>query len=217
MGNKVQADLYRLGVTHDWKSRWFGMRKQVGSFLQEDTTIRNVVANHLPNAGIGYVGIERSPQNLHITIYTSKAGMVIGRGGAGIEELKKKLQHATGKQNEVKVTVEEVRNPNENASIVAETIATQLEKRLPFRRVLKQNLNNVAQNHSVKGVRIALSGRLDGSEMSRSEYATDGKIPLTTIRADIDYSHHTAYTKYGTVGVKVWIYKGEKLENEVKT
>jgi len=109
-----------------------------------------------------------------------------------------------------------VKNPNENAAIVAETIANQLEKRLPFRRVLKQNLNNVSQNYAVEGVRIALSGRLDGSEMSRSEYATEGKIPLTTIRADIDYAKKTAYTKYGTVGVKVWIYKGEKLDENLQ-
>ncbi len=216
MGNKVQANLYRLGVIHDWKSRWFGGKKQMVEYLKQDEKIRSVIANHLPNAGISYVGIERSPQNLHITIHTSKAGMVIGRGGTGIDELKAKLKRVMKSKTEVNVTVEEVKNPNESAPIVAETIANQLEKRMPFRRVLKQNLSNVAQNNSVEGVRIALSGRLDGSEMSRSEYATEGKIPLTTIRADIDYAQKTAYTKYGTVGVKVWIYKGEKLELERK-
>ena len=216
MGNKVQADLYRLGVTHDWKSRWFASKQNMAKYLKADETIRNVVHKHLPNAGISYVGIERSPEDLHITIHTSKAGMVIGRGGAGIEELKRKLQKATGGKSNVKVTVEEVRNPNEDAAIVAEAIANQLEKRMPFRRVLKQNLSNVAQNYAVQGVRIALSGRLDGSEMSRAEYATEGKIPLSTIRADIDYADKTAYTKYGTVGVKVWIYKGEKLEESAR-
>jgi small subunit ribosomal protein S3 len=213
MGNKVQADLYRLGVTHDWKSRWFGTKQNMADYLKQDETIRNVVSKHLPNAGISYVKVGRSPEDLHVTIYTSKAGMVIGRGGTGIDELKQKLQKAIGQKMDIKVTVEEVKNPNENAAIVAETIATQLEKRLPFRRVLKQNLNNVSQNYAVEGVRVALSGRLDGSEMSRSEYATEGKIPLTTIRADIDYAQKTAYTKYGTVGVKVWIYKGEKLSD----
>lgn len=208
MGNKVQSNLYRLGVTKDWNSRWFTSKKKWKEYLQQDDKIRKFINKKLPKSGISKIDIERSPKLMNVIIHTSRAGMVIGRGGSGIESLKADLKRML-KDVELRLTVEEVKNPNENAAIVAEGIAEQLERRIPFRRLLKQSIDQVAQNPRVKGVKILLSGRLDGAEMSRSEYLTQGKIPLATLRADIDFAQRTAVTKYGTVGVKVWIYKGD--------
>jgi small subunit ribosomal protein S3 len=208
MGNKVQSNLYRLGITKDWNSRWFTSKKRWKEYLEQDDKIRSFIQKKLPKSGISQIDIERSPKLMNVIIHTSRAGMVIGRGGSGVEQLKNDLKRML-KDIELRLTVEEVKNPNENASIVAEGIAEQLEKRIPFRRVLKQSIDQVAQNPRVKGVKILISGRLDGAEMSRSEYLTQGKIPLATLRADIDYAQKTAITKYGTIGVKVWIYKGD--------
>lgn len=208
MGNKVQSNLYRLGITKDWNSRWFTSKKRWKEYLEQDDKIRSFIQKKLPKSGISQIDIERSPKLMNVIIHTSRAGMVIGRGGSGVEQLKNDLKRML-KDIELRLTVEEVKNPNENASIVAEGIAEQLEKRIPFRRVLKQSIDQVAQNPGVKGVKILISGRLDGAEMSRSEYLTQGKIPLATLRADIDYAQKTAITKYGTIGVKVWIYKGD--------
>lgn len=208
MGNKVQSNLYRLGVTKDWNSRWFTSKKKWKEYLQQDDKIRKFINKKLPKSGISKIDIERSPKLMNVIIHTSRAGMVIGRGGSGVESLKADLKRML-KDVELRLTVEEVKNPNENAAIVAEGIAEQLERRIPFRRLLKQSIDQVAQNPRVKGVKILLSGRLDGAEMSRSEYLTQGKIPLATLRADIDFAQRTAVTKYGTVGVKVWIYKGD--------
>jgi small subunit ribosomal protein S3 len=208
MGNKVQSNLYRLGVTKDWNSRWFTSKKKWKEYLQQDDKIRKFINKKLPKSGISKIDIERSPKLMNVIIHTSRAGMVIGRGGSGVEQLKTDLKRML-KDVELRLTVEEVKNPNENAAIVAEGIAEQLERRIPFRRLLKQSVDQVAQNPRVKGVKILLSGRLDGAEMSRAEYLTQGKIPLATLRADIDYAQKTAITKYGTVGVKVWIYKGD--------
>lgn len=208
MGNKVQSNLYRLGVTKDWNSRWFTSKKKWKEYLQQDDKIRNFITKKLPKSGISKIDIERSPKLMNVIIHTSRAGMVIGRGGSGVEQLKNDLKRML-KDVELRLTVEEVKNPNENAAIVAEGIAEQLERRIPFRRLLKQSIDQVAQNPRVKGVKILLSGRLDGAEMSRAEYLTQGKIPLATLRADIDYAQKTAITKYGTIGVKVWIYKGD--------
>lgn len=214
MGNKIQANLYRLGVTKGWSSRWFVDTKLIPQYLQQDGKIRSIVKKQLPNAGVSLVEIERHPRLIHVIIYTSRAGMVIGRGGIEIENLKKSLKKCIGTQVELRLTVEEIKKPQENAALVADGIAEQLEKRIPFRRVLKQTLENVSQSPSVKGVKILLSGRLDGAEMSRTEYLTQGKIPLATLRADIDFAKSTAHTKYGTTGVKVWIYKGDILEDK---
>lgn len=214
MGNKIQANLHRLGVTKGWTSRWFGDKKTMQANLQQDTKIRSVIESELPKAGISSIDIERHPRLINVIIHTSRAGMVIGRGGSGVEALKKNVSRIIGNQVELRLTIEEVKKPNENAAIVAESIAEQLERRVPFRRVIKQSLQSVQEAHGVKGVKIAVSGRLDGAEMSRSEYLTAGKIPLATLRADIDFASKTAYTKYGTTGVKVWIYKGDVLRNQ---
>jgi small subunit ribosomal protein S3 len=213
MGNKIQANLYRLGVTKGWTSRWFGDTKIMPKHLQEDAKIRAFITKKLPKSGISTVDIERHPRLINVIIHTSRAGMIIGRGGAGVEGLKKSLKQLLGIQMEIRLTVEEIKNPNENAATIADNIAEQLEKRIPFRRVLKQTVENVFQNQNVQGVKILLSGRLDGAEMSRAEYLTKGKIPLATLRADIDFAKRTAYTKYGTTGVKVWVYKGDVVNN----
>lgn len=214
MGNKVNANLYRLGIAKNWNSRWFGTAKNLPKDLQEDSKIRKFINKTLPKSGISNIDIERSPRLINIIIHTSRAGMIIGRGGAGIEALKKNIKQLIGTQIDLRLTVEEIKNPNENAAIIGENIAEQLEKRIPFRRVLKQTIDNVSQSHNVKGVKILLSGRLDGAEMSRAEYLTKGKIPLATLRANIDFAKKTAYTKYGTTGIKVWVYKGDVVEED---
>ena len=214
MGNKIQANLHRLGVTKGWTSRWFGDKKTMQKNLQQDAKIRSIIESELPKAGVSSIDIERHPRLINVIIHTSRAGMVIGRGGSGVESLKKKVSKLIGNQVELRLTIEEVKKPNENAAIVAEGIAEQLERRTPFRRVIKQALQSVEESHGVKGVKIAVSGRLDGAEMSRSEYLTSGKIPLATLRADIDFAQKTAFTKYGTTGVKVWIYKGDVFRNQ---
>jgi small subunit ribosomal protein S3 len=214
MGNKIQPNLHRLGVTKNWTSRWFGDKKTMKKNLQQDLVIREYLTKKLPKSGVSTIDIERSPRLINVIIHTSRAGMIIGRGGAGIEALKVDLKRIIGRQVELRLTVEEVKKPNENAAIVAEGIAEQIEKRIPFRRVLKQTAENVSESYNVSGVKIMLGGRLDGAEMSRSEYIIKGKIPLTTLRSDIDYARKTAITKYGTVGVKVWIYKGDVFQNQ---
>ncbi|NBP55400.1 30S ribosomal protein S3 [bacterium] len=214
MGNKISANLYRLGVTKNWNSRWFGTVRNLPKDLQEDAKIRKFVTKTLSKSGISTIDIERSPRLINIIIHTSRAGMIIGKGGAGIEALKKNIKQLLGTQIDLRLTVEEIKNPNENAAIIGENIAEQLEKRIPFRRILKQTIENVYQSHNIKGVKILLSGRLDGAEMSRTEYLTKGKIPLATLRADIDFAKKTAYTKYGTTGIKVWIYKGDVVAEE---
>jgi small subunit ribosomal protein S3 len=214
MGNKVSANVYRLGVTKGWTSRWFGTAKNLPKDLQEDAKIRVFITKTLPKSGISTIDIERTPRLINIIIHTSRAGMIIGRGGAGIESLKKTIKKLIGTQIDLRLTVEEIKNPNENAAIIGENIAEQLEKRIPFRRVLKQTIENVFQSQNVKGIKILLSGRLDGAEMSRTEYLTKGKIPLATLRANIDFAKKTAYTKYGTTGIKVWVYKGNVLEEQ---
>lgn len=214
MGNKIQPNLHRLGVTKGWTSRWFGDKKTMKKNLQQDDEIRTYLTKKLPKSGISTIDIERHPRLINVIIHTSRAGMIIGRGGAGVESLKSALKKIIGNQVDLRLTVEEVKKPQENAAIIAEGIAEQLEKRIPFRRVLKQTAENVSESYNIKGVKIMLGGRLDGAEMSRTEYIIKGKIPLTTLRSDIEYSQKTAYTKYGTVGVKVWIYKGDVFRNQ---
>lgn len=212
MGNKIQPNLHRLGVTQGWTSRWFGLKEDMVKNLEEDTKIRDHLTKKLPRSGVSKIEIERHPRLINVIIYTSKAGMIIGRGGSGVDALKADVKRIMGASVEVRVTVEEIKKPQEDAHIVSQNIAEQLEKRIPFRRVLKQTAENVFESHQVKGVKITLSGRLDGAEMSRVEYVTKGKIPLSTLRSNIEYSQKVAYTKYGTVGVKVWIYKGDTLK-----
>lgn len=212
MGQKVHPRAFRLGVIADWDSKWFNKTKYQ-SLLKEDLKIRDFIKKKLSQAAVSRVVIERSARALHVIIHTGRAGVIIGRGGLGAEELKKDVKRIAGKDVEVRISIEEVRNSQSDAQLVAQNIAHQLEKRLPFRRVLKQSLEQVTQDKEVKGAKIALSGRLDGSEMSRYEWLTKGRLPLSTLRSNVDYAQGTAFTTYGTIGVKVWVYRGEVFNN----
>ncbi len=214
MGQKVHPRGFRLGVLYSWPSKWFG-KKNFREMLQEDTRIREFLERKLKEAGVAGIEIERSPRLITITVQTSRPGLIIGRGGAGVEQLKnevKKQISAANQKMEVKVNIEEIRNPYGHAKLVAQAVAEQLEKRVAFRRIMKQMAEKVMEAQNVKGVKIAVSGRLNGSDMGRREWLAKGNIPLHTIRANIDFACYTARTTYGAVGVKVWIYSGEVFE-----
>lgn len=205
----------RLGIIRDWKSRWFAKTpKEFRTNLQVDTTVRAFLKKRLRGFYVTSVEIERSQRALRILIKTSRPGMVIGRGGEGstklIKEVEQKIR-AIGIKDvpAVKIDIEEVRSPESQAPIVGYMIAEGLEKRMPFRRVLKQTVEKVMANRDVQGVRIAVSGRLGGAEMSRQEEIKRGRVPLQTLRADIDFAREEAYLPYGVIGIKVWIYRGD--------
>lgn len=212
MGHKVNPTGIRLGITTTWKSRWFG-KKEYASNLREDIELREFVMKRWKAAAIASVDIERSANEIKAIIQTSRPGVLIGRGGTGIEDLTRavKRRFFAGRRIDLKIEVQEVKHFEENAMLVAQQVAEQLERRLPFRRVLKGMLDQVEKGRTVKGVKIEISGRLGGAEMSRREWLSRGTIPLHTLRADIDFAKATAYTTYGTIGVKVWVYKGEKF------
>lgn len=219
MGQKVHPRGFRLGVLYSWPSKWFG-KKNFRGMLQEDTRIRSFLERKLKEAGIAGIEIQRSPRLITITVQTSRPGLIIGRGGAGVEQLKnevKKQISAASQKMEVKVNIEEIRNPYGHAKLVAQGVAEQLEKRVAFRRIMKQMSEKVMEAQNVKGVKIALAGRLNGADMGRREWLAKGNIPLHTIRANIDYAGATARTTYGAVGVKVWIYTGEVFERTAAT
>ncbi len=214
----VHPFIFRVGETRAWLSRWFSRKKQ-GEYLIEDTILREWLEKKLRQAHIKTVEFERSPNATQIIIKTARPGILIGRGGEGAERLKKEIQqklrkigkrfHIAPEKRDIKLTIEEVRFPETHAAVAAQMLADDLEKRLPFRRVLKQGLDKISASPQVQGVKISLKGRLGGAEMARYEHAKYGRIPLQTLRADVDYAHQTAYTSYGTIGVKVWIYKGD--------
>jgi len=215
MGHKVNPTGLRLGITTTWKSRWFS-DKDYTKKLKEDVQIRDFVMKKWKAAAIADVEIERNAATIKLIIKTSRPGVLIGRGGTGIGDMgdiiKKKF--FAGKKTDLKIEAQEIRQFEENASLVAQNVAEQMEKRIPFRRILKSSLDQVEKNRNVKGVKIEVSGRLGGAEMSRREWLSRGTVPLHTLRADIDFSKATAYTTYGTIGVKVWIYKGEVFNND---
>lgn len=218
MGQKVSPIAFRLGLLYSWPSKWVTNKKNYRLFLEEDIKLRSFIFKILRDAGIARVDIERSANLINVIIFTSRPGIIIGRGGAGVEELKKKLEKMVSNKS-LKITIEEVRDPEANAQLVAHNIAEALEKRLPFRRVLKQSLERSKQVRGVKGVKIMVAGRLNGASMKRSEWLATGEIPLHNLRADIDFAKDIARTTYGIIGVKVWIYKGEifeKSKNEGK-
>ncbi|HET8689884.1 MAG TPA: 30S ribosomal protein S3 [Candidatus Saccharimonadales bacterium] len=207
MGQKVNPISMRLQVNKNWRSKWFATKKEYVNWLAEDLKIRALVEKRFLNrAVIDDILIERSANLLTVTIYTAKAGVVIGRGGAGVQELKGDLEKVAGMP--VRVNIEEVKRPELAAKIVAENIARQLERRINFRRAVKMTAQNV-MNAGAKGVRIEVAGRLNGAEMSRREKLIRGSVPLHTLRADIDYHLAKAQTPAGVIGIKVWIYKGE--------
>lgn len=214
MGQKIHPKGLRLGIVKDWDSRWFGTRKTTPELLGEDYRIRNFVKKRHYQAGISRVEIERGASNkLKVTVHTGKPGMVIGKGGVGVESLKKDLEKVSQKQ--VNLNIVEVKNPEADAQLVSEVIATQLEKRIGFKRAMKQAVTR-AMRQGAKGVKIMVSGRLGGAEIARREWTWEGSIPLHTLRADIDYGFAEAHTTYGVIGVKVWIYKGQVMPRAKK-
>lgn len=212
MGHKTNPIGMRIGITTSWKSRWFG-GKLYQKHLREDVLIREFIMNRWKSAGISGVEIERSSGSVRLVIGTSRPGILIGRGGTGIEDLSRVLKKRffPGRRVDLKVDVQEVKNFEESAQLVADQVSEQLERRLPFRRILKGTLDQVEKNRSIRGVKIEISGRLGGAEMSRREWLSRGTLPLHTLRADIDFSRSVARTTYGVIGVKVWLYRGEKF------
>ncbi len=211
MGQKVHPLGMRIGIIRDWDAKWYA-KKNYTELLHEDLSIRDFIKNTLSEASVSRVEIERAANRLRITIHTSKPGMVIGRGGSGVEKLRKNLEKMTGKQ--VHVNIIEVKVPELNAQLVAENVASQLVRRIAFRRAMKQTMGRTMRT-GAKGIKIGCSGRLAGAEIARTETYHEGTVPLQTLRADIDYGFAEADTTYGKIGVKVWIYKGEVLP-EVK-
>jgi len=211
VGQKVNPHGLRLGIVKDWNAKWYA-DKNFSEFLLEDQKIRKHVKDKLYTSGISKIEIERAANRIRVTIYTSKPGMVIGKGGTGVEELKNELEAITEKQ--VQINVMEVKVPELDAQLISENIAAQLEKRISFRRAMKQSISR-AMRAGAKGIKTLVSGRLGGAEIARSEGYSEGTIPLQTLRADIDYGFAEAHTTYGRLGVKVWVYKGDVLP-EVK-
>ena len=212
MGQKVNPKGYRVGVIKDWDSKWFADKKDFSDLLVEDVKIREFIKKYAFEAGIADIEIERAVNNLKVTVFTGKPGMVIGRGGAGVEELKAKIERlAPGKR--VIINVEEIKYQDLSAQLVAENIANQLENRIAFRRAMKQSIQRTMRA-GAKGIKTMVSGRLGGADMARSEGYSEGTIPLQTLRANIDYGFAEADTEYGKIGCKVRIYKGEVLTGE---
>ncbi len=215
MTHKVHPRAFRLGYTTDWKSRWFN-KKKYQEYLKQDYYLREFIMGQLKQAAVKEIEIKRSANSVNIIIHAARPGIIIGRGGAGIQEIKKeiirKIFKGQTKGLNVKIDIEEVKKPETHARIIAQNVAEQLERRMPFRRIIKQTLDKVTQNSEVKGAKISISGRLGGTEMARREWLRKGEMPLQTLRADIDYAYINAYTTYGVIGVKVWVYKGEKFE-----
>ena len=208
MGQKVNPHGLRVGIIKDWDSKWYTDKENFSDYLVEDYEIREYVKEKLFIAGISKVEIERAANRIKLSIHTAKPGMVIGRGGSGVEALRKELEKMTGKN--IIVNVEEVKVMELDAQLVAENIASQLERRISFRRAMKQSIQRTMRS-GAKGIKTSVSGRLGGADMARTEGYSEGTIPLQTLRADIDYGFAEADTTYGKLGVKVWIYKGEIL------
>ncbi len=219
MGNKINPNSYRLGVTKNWPVRWF-MKGGYPRFLAEDEAIRSVIRKKVSLAGIAAIEIERTQGNLRILLRAARPGLVIGRGGKGVEELNTAIADAVRKVRGTKapvvmsVNIEELKRSEVSSAYLAQQIAWDLEKRMPFRRTMKKYLEQVAQNKEVKGAKILLAGRLDGNEIARREWLVRGSLPLQTLRADIDYGTATAHTTYGTIGIRVWVYRGEIFSKE---
>lgn len=209
MGQKVNPHGLRVGVIKDWNAKWYADKKNFADNLVEDHKIREFVKKELFNAGISKVEIERAAKRVKLNIYTAKPGVIIGKGGSGIEKLKKQLSTIIAEKN-ILINIVEVKNVEIDSQLMAENIAAQLEKRISFRRAMKQTIQR-SMKSGAKGVKIACSGRLGGAEIARTEQYHEGTIPLQTLRADIDYGFAEADTTYGKIGVKVWVYNGEVL------
>ncbi|MGL5123746.1 MAG: 30S ribosomal protein S3 [Fusobacteriaceae bacterium] len=214
MGQKVDPRGLRLGITRTWDSNWYADKKEYAKYFHEDVLIRDLVKKTYFHAGISKTKIERtSPTNVVVIVYTAKAGIIIGRKGAEIENLRVKLETLTSKK--VTVKVQEVKDFNKDAVLVAENISTSIEKRVAFKRAMGQAVMR-AMKSGAKGIKVMVSGRLNGAEIARAEWVVEGKVPLHTLRANIDYATSTAHTTYGALGVKVWIFHGEVLPTKKK-
>ena len=209
MGQKVHPTGFRLGIVKTWKSRWYAERN-FPKLLQEDESLRKYLHQRLGHASLSQVEIERKPQKVILTIHTARPGVVIGKGGSEVDKLRDELGRLT--TSEVAINVEEVKRPEIDAQLVADSIAHQLVQRVSFRRAMKRSVQN-AMRAGAEGIKIQLAGRLNGAEIARTEGYKEGRIPLHTLRADIDYATSTAKTTYGTIGIKVWIFKGEVVED----
>lgn len=214
MGQKVNPKGMRVGIIKDWDAKWFADKKNFSVLLLEDHQIRDFIKKKLFAAGISRIQIERAANRVRISIYTAKPGIVIGRGGAEVEALRALLEKKTGGK-QVSINIVEVKVPETDAQLMAENVASQLERRMAFRRAMKQSVGR-SMKMGAKGIKISLSGRLGGAEIARTEWYSEGKVPLHTLRADIDYGFAEANTTYGKIGVKVWIYKGEVLPEAKK-
>jgi len=208
VGQKVNPKGLRIGIIKDWDGKWFAGKKDFSSLLMEDVKVRKFVKKKLFAAGVSRIQIERAANRVKLTIHAAKPGIVIGRGGTEVENLRKILEKMTGKQ--VHINIAEIKIPETDAQLVAENVASQLEKRIAFRRAMKQSVSR-SMKMGAKGIKVACAGRLAGAEIARSEWYSEGKVPLHTLRADIDYGFAEANTTYGKIGVKVWMYKGEVL------
>ena len=211
MGQKVNPIGFRLGINRSWDSVWFAKKNEYGKFLIEDYKIRKYIKENIKNSGVSEVIIERSSKKCTISIHTSRPGFVIGKKGSDIEKIKKKLSKITS--SEVFLNIKEIKKPELNSYLVAENIAQQLVKRVSYRRAMKRAMQS-ALRLGAKGIKVAVSGRLGGNEIARTEWLREGSIPSHTLRADIDYAESEALTTYGIIGVKVWIYKGEIFTRE---
>ena len=213
MGQKVDPRGLRLGITRAWDSNWYADKKEYVKYFHEDVQIKEFIKKNYFHTGISKVRIERtSPSQVVVHIHTGKAGLIIGRKGAEIDALRAKLEKLTGKK--VTVKVQEIKDLNGDAVLVAESIAAQIEKRIAYKKAMTQAISRSMKSPEVKGIKVMISGRLNGAEIARSEWAVEGKVPLHTLRADIDYAVATAHTTYGALGIKVWIFHGEVLHSK---
>ncbi len=210
MGQKVNPHGARVGVILDWSTKWYAGKKDFSNNLIEDYKLRKMLKGKLMQAGISHIDIQRTGAKVQVQVFTAKPGIVIGKGGAGVEALKKEIENFTGKA--VGLDIMEIKHPDIDAQLVAENIAAQLEKRIAFRRAMKQSLGRTMKA-GAKGIKVSVAGRLNGADIARSEGYHEGSIPLQTLRANIDYGFAEAKTTYGRIGVKVWIYKGQVLPN----
>ena len=208
MGHKIHPRIHRTQVIYTWDSRWFG-KKSYAKYSQQDVSIREFLMKKFKDAHIDAIGVERGPKNMMITIFAAKPGFIIGRGGQGLEDLRKEIERNFLQMSlKVKLNILEVSSPALSASVIAQTIASDIEKRLPFRRVMKQARDRVMKA-GAQGVKISIAGRLNGVDIARTEKIASGKVPLITLRSDVDYALAEAGTTYGKIGIKVWIYHGE--------
>ena len=215
MGHKVNPKSFRIGVNVTWLSKWYN-RKDYAELVKEDVLIRKFLSKRLKEAGVDKIEIERSPTEISIIFTAAKPGIIIGRGGTGIEDIRNEIKKMfTRAKQSIKINIQEVDNPNLSAAIMLNFMIADIEKRMPFRRMMKQTIDRVMKAGAL-GVKVTISGRLNGAEIARTENLLEGKIPLHTLRANIDYARGGAHTTYGVIGIKIWIYKGDVFEKNVK-